>query len=435
MKKGEKNTKRTNKPLIFIITLLTVILLGVTSTLIYITNTTSKYCIVVNNGSEQYIKYDGLQDYINNIKVYTGNIDITSCTSIGYDESTVKRGLNEIYNIPSFMGGLKQSIKLINMHKTYDKGAIKAKLEEYNTKQPESKDAYISKSNGKYIIVDEQYGKQLNIDKLLTNIDNIEDIDISNYYMQPSIKSAVYADLVNEANGKLSWYIEYDNGEKYSAGIENIEIDVNENKININTGFIDEMVHKLEKTYDNIGKGVTVITSNGEEKTVTGGTWGTLMNSAEEKEYIISSFEKGINGIETNRRPILKQDYTEIGNTYIEVSIGQQHLWYYKDGILQSETNVVTGDAGKKHNTPTGVYFISERINGKYLRGTGYTTWVNKWMRLTGTGIGLHDAGWRGSFGGNIYKSNGSHGCINLPKNYAYELYENTYVGMPVIVY
>ena len=56
-------------------------------------------------------------------------------------------------------------------------------------------------------------------------------------------------------------------------------------------------------------------------------------------------------------------------------------------------------------------------------------------MRLTNSGVGLHDAYWRKSFGGSIYKTSGSHGCINLPKSFAYKLYDETYVNMPVIIY
>ena len=43
-------------------------------------------------------------------------------------------------------------------------------------------------------------------------------------------------------------------------------------------------------------------------------------------------------------------------------------------------------------------------------------------MPFVGNSIGLHDASWRGSFGGSIYQSNGSHGCVNLPPDKAAEL-------------
>ena len=47
----------------------------------------------------------------------------------------------------------------------------------------------------------------------------------------------------------------------------------------------------------------------------------------------------------------------------------------------------------------------------------------------------LHDASWRSSFGGNIYKTSGSHGCVNLPPAAAKKIFENIEDGDPVIVY
>ncbi|MEI3138955.1 MAG: L,D-transpeptidase [Lachnospiraceae bacterium] len=56
------------------------------------------------------------------------------------------------------------------------------------------------------------------------------------------------------------------------------------------------------------------------------------------------------------------------------------------------------------------------------------------WMPFNG-GIGLHDANWRSSFGGSIYQTNGSHGCVNLPRSAAKEIYERVYDGIPIICY
>ena len=49
--------------------------------------------------------------------------------------------------------------------------------------------------------------------------------------------------------------------------------------------------------------------------------------------------------------------------------------------------------------------------------------------------IGLHDAYWRSRFGGEEYKRNGSHGCVNLPPENAQKLYRYVEAGMPVICY
>ena len=49
--------------------------------------------------------------------------------------------------------------------------------------------------------------------------------------------------------------------------------------------------------------------------------------------------------------------------------------------------------------------------------------------------IGIHDAGWRNKFGGNIYLTNGSHGCINSPPNLANTIFNNIDASTPVICY
>jgi len=49
--------------------------------------------------------------------------------------------------------------------------------------------------------------------------------------------------------------------------------------------------------------------------------------------------------------------------------------------------------------------------------------------------IGFHDAYWRSEFGGKIYKTSGSHGCINMPPAAAKVMFENIKRGVAVLVY
>ncbi|MEG0215435.1 MAG: L,D-transpeptidase, partial [Hungatella sp.] len=68
------------------------------------------------------------------------------------------------------------------------------------------------------------------------------------------------------------------------------------------------------------------------------------------------------------------------------------------------------------------------------LKGENYATPVSYWMPFNGN-IGMHDAGWRSSFGGSIYKTGGSHGCVNLPPAAAKTIFENIEKGIPVLCY
>ena len=68
------------------------------------------------------------------------------------------------------------------------------------------------------------------------------------------------------------------------------------------------------------------------------------------------------------------------------------------------------------------------------MRGDNYAAFVNYWMPVNG-GIGIHDATWRKKFGGEIYKTDGSHGCINVPKDKMIEIYDLVDVGTPVVMF
>ncbi len=49
--------------------------------------------------------------------------------------------------------------------------------------------------------------------------------------------------------------------------------------------------------------------------------------------------------------------------------------------------------------------------------------------------IGMHDATWRSQFGGDIYLTSGSHGCINLPLSKARQIYDYVAKHYPVVCY
>lgn len=48
----------------------------------------------------------------------------------------------------------------------------------------------------------------------------------------------------------------------------------------------------------------------------------------------------------------------DIGNTYIEIDYTKQHMWYYKDGALQMESDFVSGNLARQNGSVDGVYKI-----------------------------------------------------------------------------
>lgn len=125
---------------------------------------------------------------------------------------------------------------------------------------------------------------------------------------------------------------------------------------------------------------------------------------------------------------------TELGKEYILVDMGNQHLRYYKNGKVNIEYDIVTGNVGLGRGTPVGLFHIYNKRYHTILRGADYASYVNYWLGVN-KGIGIHDATWRSQFGGEIYKHSGSHGCINSPLELMAKLYETVEVGVPVLLY
>ena len=128
----------------------------------------------------------------------------------------------------------------------------------------------------------------------------------------------------------------------------------------------------------------------------------------------------------------------DLAGNYVEVNLTTQHLWYYKDGALIVDSDIVSGCVARDAETKTGVFPLAYKESPSILRGEdaedGYETEVTYWMPFF-EGQGLHDANWRRNFGGNIYLTNGSHGCVNMPPSAAEQVYNNIEPGVAIIIY
>lgn len=176
-------------------------------------------------------------------------------------------------------------------------------------------------------------------------------------------------------------------------------------------------------------------TSYGPEVEVAG-VYGWRIDAAGEKAQLKKEL---LAGEPVVREPVYMQtaanrEGNDYGTTYAEVNLTAQHLFFYKDGQKILESDFVSGNQSRGYTTPPGLFSLTYKQRDAVLKGEGYASPVKFWMPFNG-GIGFHDAGWRNTFGGMIYKKNGSHGCINMPYEAARTLYENVYKGMPVICY
>lgn len=119
------------------------------------------------------------------------------------------------------------------------------------------------------------------------------------------------------------------------------------------------------------------------------------------------------------------------------VDISDQYVWAFENGTAVLESPMISGKANTKAETSRGIFKITFKKPGKYLRGPGYKSWVDYWMLFdTNRSIGLHDANWRSAeqYVPETYLTDGSRGCINLPCDFAPLLYDFVEIGTPVIV-
>ena len=380
------------------------------------------------------IKYENLNSYLGTQMEYEFD-DLDIEPALTYDFSKVIEKLENI----TFKQYRTKDYDLISFKPDYilNEDKVREIVKEHNKKATTAKDAsYVF--TDRYKIVPEEKGTKINADAFIKGLKHDlylyhylnGNMKLDKYYKEPKITTKQMKKIVDKANTYLSWKAEYTNGKSYKANAKNISIEGMQ--VKVDETFLSDIATFVYNDYTEIGKAKKFITNEGKEITVSGGTWGKEVSKTKETEALKNAFYKGENL--KNRTPEYAYKYDKIGKTYIEVSIEKQHCWVYKDGKMIMDTDVVTGTQGS-HDTPKGIYHILERKDGKYLTGANYRTWVNRWMRLTWSGVGLHDAYWRGSFGKEIYKYKGSHGCVNLPKSFAYALYDKTYIGMPVIVY
>lgn len=209
-----------------------------------------------------------------------------------------------------------------------------------------------------------------------------------------------------------------------------------EGNLRLEENAIEDYIDALADKYDTVGISRQFQATRGELVTVEGGTYGNKIDRSAEVEYLTDAF---LNKREEVHEPIYEQKAwaqgeDDIGSTYIEIDMGEQMMYYYVNGVQQISTPIVTGNTSRRMGTPSGVNYVYLKQTDRILRGEGYASHVDFWMPVKGN-IGIHDASWRRKYGGTIYQTNGSHGCINTPRDAMAQLYESAEVGTPVVMF
>ena len=271
-------------------------------------------------------------------------------------------------------------------------------------------------------------------------IENL-DLDESDCYVKPEIYSD--NEELNEKVENLNKYatanLTYDFGDDHEVLDGNTIkdwLEIDGTSVSVDQAKVKEYVASLAHDYDTFGRKRSFKTTSGREITVSGGDFGWWMDRASTVAEIVKAVENGTKG----ELPLvyfgkgMKYGADDIGSSYVEIDLDNQHVYVYVSGNMVIESDCVSGKVSTGNYTPEGTYSITYKERDATLVGENYSSPVSYWMPFNGN-IGMHDASWRSSFGGSLYVTGGSHGCVNLPVSKAAKIFDYVFKGEPVIVY
>ena len=348
----------------------------------------------------------------------------------------------------------------------FDKTKLENEVKSLNCAQKENQvapeNAYVSFNNSEFTIVPETAGSELKVKEAYQMISEAISSDDAEVDLGSNPDAYVTADITSDSADLQATVDAYNNFAKasitYTFGDETVTLDGNTIKdwlqfdekgqlIQDDASFkqhIVDYVAQLAAAHDTVGTERQFQTTSGRTVSVYGSAYGWKIDQDGEVAQLTQEIQSGT---QTTREPVYSMransyGVNDLGNTYIEVDLTEQYMWYYQDGNVIFESDIVSGLASDpERKTPPGIFTLYYKKSPDVLRGTkkadgtySYEQPVTYWMPFNG-GIGFHDADWQPYFGGDRYLTGGSHGCINMPPDKAGELYNIIQYNVPIICF
>lgn len=304
-----------------------------------------------------------------------------------------------------------------------------------------------------YYVVEGEEGNQIDLDRLESAIiEGIQKqdyvIDLSEAYAQPAVTedseeiTSILSEIETVSDIEITYTIAGDSITVPQAEIEKWIYFDSANELVINPESVKAYLDTLNEEYSTFNKSRQFNSTLQGEVTVPPGILGWSIDTEAETEALINDIHAG-NAV--TREPIyyssggIAGEANDIGTTYVEIDLSNQYMYLYVDGQIITETPIVSGKIGAE--TVPGANAVNEMLADTNLVGinpfsnVNYSTPVNYWIRFDDQAQGIHDASWQGSYGGNVYQSNGSLGCINTPLGAVEIIFNTVDYGTPVIVF
>lgn len=413
---------------------------------------------------EKYLQTN-IKDYKLTILENEGRQDVISGSEIGLEYragTEAEKLLKDQNGVAWPKAFFTENSRKVSVNVSYNEESLNQRISQLSCLQTEQTPAENAKpefDGNQYVIKPEVYGNAVDKERLteqvkvhITEFQPQLDMVATKCYAKP--KYTEDSKEVQEACDAMNKYVNasitYPMNEPVvvdKALISQwLQVD-GEMKVSLNTEAMKQWFTAFGDKYDTQGTTRTFTTPAGKSATVTGGTYGW---SIDEDTELVNLQNSILNGEVVTREPAYYAGGTaaahsgqDWGNTYAEVDMSAQHMWYVQNGQVVLETDVVTGEPIPSKITPEGVYSLMWKQPNSVLVGdinpdTGepaYRTKVKYWMQVTSSGVGFHDAIWQTAFGGTLYQipGTGSHGCINMPLDQAGALFNMIEPGTPVI--
>lgn len=314
----------------------------------------------------------------------------------------------------------------------------------------EPQDATVVYDGNSFIIKPEVYGNKINTDLFsrkvmaaVQNRDEVLDLEKDGIYYNPIVKKddEKLISQMEQKNNLNKFEITYDFADRTEVlkneALVNLYSPNEKNLLVPDIEKVEQYIKYIAGKYDTFKTTRDFQTTGLGMARVSGGIYGWMTDVKSSTAELVKALEntKTVTLKPVYRLEGYRRETNDIGNSYIEIDLGRQHMWMYKDGQKVLETPIVSGNPNLGNATPTGTQKVWAKETNRMLKGATWESHVNYWMPFDWTGCGLHDSTWRSTYGGSIYKYNGSHGCVNTPPSIMPTLYSNAFYNMPVVVY
>ena len=349
---------------------------------------------------------------------------------------------------------------------TFDKSLLQSEVKELKCAQAENQvepeNAYVALEGSEFTIVPETEGSKLKVKEAYKALDTAisgsqTSIDLGSTPDVYAVAAVTSDDPTLQAtrdayNNYTKASITYTFGEQTvtldgSTLKEWLQFDDKGQLVQDDASFtqhIKDFVAQLASEHDTVGTTRSFNTTSGRTVSVYGSAYGWKIDQDAEAAQLTEEIRTGT---QTTREPVYSMransyGYNDIGSTYIEVDLSSQHMYYYQNGSIIFDSDIVSGDIRYDDRaTPPGIFTLYYKKSPDVLRGEKkpdgtyeYETQVTYWMPFNG-GIGFHDATWQAYFGGDRYTYAGSHGCINMPLDAAATLYSIIDTNVPIVCF